>query len=87
MTEQDFTEEDREQAVREMTDALKAYVTRIEGSLLTTQNHYGSYMSLFGAAQEQGVDTQRAMGEALIRVGGNEQGVKDGFKAATGEEL
>ena len=74
-----------EAAVREMMEAIKAYVIRIEGQPATTRNHYGNYMALIGAVEDRG--NQRGLAESLIRVGANQQGVIDGFKAATGEEL
>ena len=51
----------------------------------TTKNHYGSYMSLIGAVT--GVENQRGLARAIIKVGANARGVADGFKAATGVEL
>ena len=69
----------------EMYDALIAFVNRIEDSTPTTKNHYGSYMSLIGAVT--GVENQRGLARAIIKVGANAQGVSDGFKAATGVEL
>ena len=83
--ENEQKEERSEEAVAEMYEAIKAYVKSVEAETPLTQNHYGAYMGLLGLIK--GVENQRGMAKAMIKVGGNTRGLSDGFKAATGEFL
>lgn len=88
MPKRKFTEADREKAARVLTSSLTSFIKLVETGTTATQNHYGDYRILLNAIQDQGgIETQRSIAEALIRVGANKQGVSDGFKAATGVEL
>ena len=84
-TDTEYTQEAREAAVQEMTDAIKAYVDHVEGSPAETRNHYAAYMGILGAVEDHKRRSEFAW--ALIRFGANRQGVIDGFKASTGEDL
>ncbi len=85
MTDETKVSERTDSEVDTMYDALIAFVKRIEASTATTRNHYGDYMALMGAVK--GMKNKRGLAHAIIKVGANKRGVRDGFKAATGEDL
>ena len=67
-----------------LAEVLKPAVDHIEAdSIPTTRNHYGKYLAIFGQyAKDAGA--AEVLAHALIKAGGNVQGVRDGQKAAFG---
>lgn len=58
---------------------LEPLVRDIEDSPMTTQNHYGDYMSVLSQAGDS--DNKRFIALALIDAGANKQGVRDALRA------
>jgi hypothetical protein len=66
--------------VKDLAKDLKPLVRDIEDSPKTTQNHYGSYMSVLSQIGGD-ADNKRLIALALIDAGANEQGVRDALRA------
>lgn len=78
-------EEARERAranMQEVADSLKDLVEKIEGSVATTQNHYGDYMSLIHVVAKGDFTTASIIAQALILAGANEKGVNDALRVS-----
>lgn len=81
-----------DQVINTLAEGLKPLVEHIESKPLTTQNHYGDYMTAlsvvaekFNAPSDKAPEMQKkiflAVGIAFQRAGANKDGVKAALKA------
>jgi hypothetical protein len=66
--------------IADLAEDLKPAVQEIEGSIKTTQNHYGRYMSLLSLMGDGKPDLMKILGVALIKAGANRGGVNSAMK-------
>jgi RNA binding exosome subunit len=71
--------EEQKAILRDIARDLEPLVRDIEDSPMTTQNHYGDYMSVLSQAGDS--DNRRFIALALIDAGANKQGVRDALRA------
>lgn len=67
------TKEEASAAFQAIVEELKPIVKKIEASIPTTRDHYGSYMQVLSEAPD--LSTKKLMAAALIKAGANEGGV------------
>lgn len=68
-----------DELIENMRAELEPLVQAIEAKPATTQNHYGDYMSLIATlAQDRTMRT--FIGLAMLRMGGNRQGIKSAMQ-------
>lgn len=65
--------------ISELADGLRDIVAGIEKGIMTTQNHYGKYMSILSMPKTE--KARNHFGHALIEAGANRQGVIDALRA------
>jgi len=65
--------------LKDIAKDLEPLVREVEQSPMTTQNHYGDYMSIL--SQSGDADNKRFIALALIDAGANKQGVRDALRA------
>ena len=70
-----------EATVANMADTLRDAVTAIEESTPTTRGHYARYMAIFSQFADD-VGQANILALALIKAGGNEQGVRDALRVS-----
>lgn len=70
-----------DEAVRDVAEGLRDYVTGVEASIATTRNHYGDYMGLFSRFTED-VGQAQVLAKALVLAGANRQGVADALRVS-----
>jgi hypothetical protein len=64
-----------EKLIAELAEDFAPMVKEIEGSLKTTQNHYGRYMALISGLAKGNRGHAKLFAHALIKAGANAQGV------------
>ncbi len=72
-----------DEIVSNLVEQLAPAVAAIEDSVPTTRGHYGSYMAIFSQFADD-VGQGKILALALIKAGGNEQGVRDALKVTFG---
>lgn len=68
-----------EQLIENMRTELEPLVRAIEAKPPTTQNHYGDYMAAI-ATISQDRSMRQLIGLAMLRMGGNRQGIKSAMQ-------
>ena len=67
--------------IAKLATDLEPAVQLIEESTPTTRGHYGSYMAIFSQFADD-AGQGRILALALIKAGGNEQGVNDALRVS-----
>lgn len=68
-----------EQLIEKLRPEIEPIVQAIEAKPLTTQNHYGDYMAAI-ATISQDRSMRQLIGLAMLRMGGNRQGIKSAMQ-------
>lgn len=78
----DTLNDKQKQLISDLANDLRETVTKIEGKLATTRNHYGDYMSLIGGLAKGNRTVGQVIALALIEAGANAQGVNDALRVS-----
>lgn len=72
-----MNQQEAQQAISQVVEALTPIVAKIEKSFPSTQNHYGDYLGILGMAQPS---ERKKLAAVLVKAGANLEGVRSALE-------
>jgi hypothetical protein len=75
-----MTKSELDTLIADLAEDFRPQVLKIEGSIPTTKNHYGRYMSLLYQMAKDDKNLAMVFSLALVKAGANREGIKSALR-------